>query len=494
MAHKITITLPNKLEYVPIAVASVWKIADILGFTVEEAEQLMLAVREAGTNVTEHAYNRGEDATFDVIFERIPGGIRVEVKDMGLPFDPDRIPEYVAPTDADTLTTAGLGVFLMRAMVDECTFVNLGPGGKQTQLVKYRKSASAPRPEPDLHDEPPEPAIRETVEFDVRRMRDDEAIEVSRCAYKSHGYTFFDDHIYYPHRLVELNRTGELISVVAVTRDGDFMGHSALHFPYADARIAEFTFAFVNVEYRGRGALTRLLEFLLTVESPRPLEGVYAYAVANHPMTQKSNMRHGLNTCGIFLATSPASWKFKGIPGNANQRISVVLDFKYTMAPETRTLYPPARHAAMIAKLFANVGASPRFAVASAGAPAPTGESEIHTDSSPSENCAEIFIARYGADTVCQVRRLVRRFCLEKMAAINLFLSLEDPATQHLTAEFEKMGFFFAGILPRDRFGDTLCLQYLNNVDFDYSAVTAYSEMAKDLLSYIRQLDPNESL
>jgi len=494
MAGTITITLPNKLEYVPVAVASVWKIADILGFTVAEAEQLMLAVREAATNVTEHAYNRGEDATFDVTLEKIPGGIRVEVKDMGVPFDPDRIPEYVAPTDANTLTTAGMGVFLMRAMVDECTFVNLGPEGKKTQLVKYRKSASVPQPEPDFHDAPPQPAIRETVEFDVRRMRDDEAIEVSRCAYKSHGYTFFDDHIYYPHRLVELNRTGELISVVAVTRDGDFMGHSALHFQYADARIAELTFAFVNVEYRGRGALTRMLEFLLTVESPRPLEGIYAYSVANHALTQKTNMRHGINTCGIFLATSPASWKFKGIPGNSNQRISVVLDFKYTVTPETRTLYPPARHAEMIGKLFANVGASPRFAVALAGTPAPTGESEIHTDSSPSENCAEIFVARYGADTVGQVRRLLRRFCLQQMAAINLFLNLEDPATQHLTAEFEKMGFFFAGILPRDRFGDTLCLQYLNNVDFDYSAVTAYSEVAKDLLSYIRQHDPNESL
>jgi serine/threonine-protein kinase RsbW len=444
--------------------------------------------------VTEHAYSRGEDATFDVVLEKIPGGIRVEVKDMGVPFDPDRIPEYVPPTDAKTLTTAGMGVFLMRAMVDECTFVNLGPGGKKTQLVKYRKSASAPPPEPDFHDAPPESAvIREKVEFDVRRMREDEAIDVSRCAYKSHGYTFFDDHIYYPHRLVELNRTGELISVVAVTRDGDFMGHSALCFQYPEARIAELTFAFVNVEYRGQGALTRMLEFLLTVESPRPLEGIYAYAVANHVVTQKSNLRHGINTCGIFLATSPASWKFKGIPGDSNQRISVVLDFKYIVPPGRMTLYPPARHAEMIGRLFVNVGASPEFAIAPAGASAPTGESEIHTDSSPSENCAEIFVARYGADTVCQVRHLLRRFCLEKMAAINLFLNLEDPATQHLTAEFEKMGFFFAGIQPRGRFGDTLCLQYLNNVDFDYSAVTAYSEMAKDLLRYIRQQDPNES-
>jgi len=454
----------------------------------------MLAVREAATNVTEHAYKRGEDATFDVIFEKIPGGIRVAIKDMGLPFDPARIPEYTAPTDPSTLTTAGMGVFLMRAMVDECTFVNLGPGGKKTQLVKYRKSASMAPPEADPHDAPPESTVREKVDFDVRRMREDEAIEVSRCAYKSHGYTFFDDHIYYPQRLVELNRAGELVSVVAVTRDGNFMGHSALCFPYPEARIAELTFAFVNVEYRSQGALTRMLEFLLTVESPRPLEGIYAYAVANHVMTQKSNLRHGINTCGIFLATSPASWKFKGMPADSTQRISVVLDFKYTVPPGTMTLYPPARHAEMIGKLFDNVGASPRFAVASAGAATPTGESEIHTDSSPSENCAEIFVARYGTDTVRQVRHLLRRFCLEKMAAINLFLDLGDPATQHLTAEFERMGFFFAGILPRGRFGDTLCLQYLNNVDFDYSAVTAYSDMAKDLLSYIRQQDPNESL
>jgi serine/threonine-protein kinase RsbW len=80
------------------------------------------------------------------------------------------------------------------------------------------------------------------------------------------------------------------------------------------------------------------------------------------------------------------------------------------------------------------------------------------------------------------------------MAAINLFLNLEDPATYHHTAEFEKMGFFFAGILPLGRIGETLCLQYLNNVDFDYGAVAAHTDTAKALLAYIRQHDPNEQL
>ena len=39
--------------------------------------------------------------------------------------------------------------------------------------------------------------------------------------------------------------------------------------------------------------------------------------------------------------------------------------------------------------------------------------------------------------------------------------------------------------------GETLILQYLNNVDLDYDKVTACSDVAKEMLGYIRQHDPN---
>ncbi len=68
------------------------------------------------------------------------------------------------------------------------------------------------------------------IDFEVRRMMLEEAIEVSRCAYKSHGFSFLDDHIYYPERLVEMNRKLEMISAVAVTSENDLMGHAALVF------------------------------------------------------------------------------------------------------------------------------------------------------------------------------------------------------------------------------------------------------------------------
>jgi len=95
---------------------------------------------------------------------------------------------------------------------------------------------------------------------------------------------------------------------------------------------------------------------------------------------------------------------------------------------------------------------------------------------------------------VREVRRLQRSFCLQQVAAMNLFLNLEDPNTFFLTEEFEKLGFFFAGILPCARFGDALILQYLNNVDLDYSKIVAYSEAAKELLAYIQKLDPLSSI
>jgi len=39
--------------------------------------------------------------------------------------------------------------------------------------------------------------------------------------------------------------------------------------------------------------------------------------------------------------------------------------------------------------------------------------------------------------------------------------------------------------------GDTLILQFLNNVDLDYTKITAYSDAAKEMLAYIRARDPN---
>ncbi len=492
--HVLKLTLPNDLAYLPNAQRFVIEAARSFGFTEAEFMPIELGVEEAVTNVMKHAYDAEENSQFDILCEKLPAGIRIILKERGMPFDPGQVAAYRSEALREDAGAKGLGTYLMQHMMDEVSFHNLGSEGKETHLVKYRKDRAALASEQWVQEQvSAEPAvIQEKIDYTVRALDPREAIQVSKCAFKSHGYSFFDGHIYYPERLIAMNQSGEMISAVAVTRDNVFMGHSALVYQYPDDRIAELTFVFVDVEYRGQGAFKRLIEYLLACPKPREMRGIYAYAVANHEFTQKANLRFQIHHCGILLATSPSSWKFRGIPEAGAQRISVILYFKYLGTPEKRQLYPPARHRDMIASLYQNIG-GPEHAYlvpASDGVAAGT-KTELLTGLNGMEGCAEIFVRRYGEDARALVRKTLRQFCVQQVACINLFLSLEDPATASLAAEFEKLGFFFAGILPYSRIGEALILQYLNNVELDYRQIVVYSDSARALLAYIQQQDPH---
>jgi anti-sigma regulatory factor (Ser/Thr protein kinase) len=493
----LRLTVPNDKFYLRLVLTFFKEAAMIFGCSETDSYKIEVAIEEAITNVIEHAYEANESSTFDVICEGIPGGVKMIIKEKGLPYDPKRQSQYNPDAELDEQSARGMGLFLMRELMDEVHFLNLGAEGKETLLILYFKDQAAIT-EQDISEE--EKAIDEQeviegkINYDVRLMEPSDAIEISKCAYKSHGYSFFDDHIYYPDHIIEMNQTGEMISAVAVTPDNVFMGHGALHYPYPGARIAELTFLFVNVEYRGQGCMNRVCDFLYTTPKQHPLAGIYTYAVTNHLFTQKIMVRMGVKDCGIILASSPATWQFKGIVGESAQRISVVLSFKYLDAAVPRTLYPPVHHKEMIEKLYRNIGATHDFVTSVADTRLPDDPSDIETTLFDSEECAEIMVRHYGAQVLQEVRRILRDLCVRKIAAIQLMLPLEDPATCFMTKAIEDLGFFFSSILPRESIGDVLVLQYLNNVPFDYAKVMVHTEIAAELLAYIHERDPYANL
>ena len=203
-------------------------------------------------------------------------------------------------------------------------------------------------------------------------------------------------------------------------------------------------------------------------------------------------IKFGIMDCGVLLATSPNSWKFKGISDDTSQRISVVLAYKYMITPEKKNLFVPEHHREIIEKLYRNIGSLHNFVSDQTPdiSTAPTG-AVIETSLNELESCAEISIVKYGQDTLKQLKQLTRKYCVSQVATIDLFLRIDNPLVCTLTPEIEKIGFFFAGILPESRTGDVLILQYLNNVDFDYNKVHLLSDIAKELLAYIEKCDPN---
>ncbi|MDA8125536.1 MAG: ATP-binding protein [Deltaproteobacteria bacterium] len=495
--RSMKMTLPSDLSCLPIAQLFVRESARIWGCPEGDLYRFDLVIEEAVTNLIEHAFESDATSTFDLICDPLPDGIGVSIREQGLPFDPTRLTRYDAEAGFDDRSDRGMGIFLMQEVMDEVTFTNLGSGGKETRFVKHFKGVPAAQPGKVAEvaaDALPTAGKPERVAYEVRLMAPEEAIEISRGAYRSHGFTFFTDYIYYPDQIVEMNRTGHMLSAVAVTAEGKFMGHGALVYPYEGSRIAELTYIFVNIEYRGQGCMDRLCRFLQEVDKPVPLKGIYDYSVTNHLFTQKVMTKMGLADCGILLATSPASWHFKGIEGDTSQRLGVVLSFRYLLPPETKDLYVPAAHRDLVREIYGELSAAHRFSEPAGPPELPEGPSEIDTELFGPEGCAEVRIVRYGAQAVREVRRILRELCLRQIAAVQLFLPLEDAATWFMGPEFEKLGFFFAGIMPEEKAGDALILQYLNNVVCDYNKVQTYAPLATKILAYIRQQDPNEAI
>ncbi len=494
----LKLTIPNDIAYLPIAQKCVRETSSMFGFAGEDIYKIELALEEGVTNIIEHAFESSEDNTFDIICEKIPLGMKIILKEKGIPYDPKQVPEFNPAPDIDHGKTTGLGTFLLKRSVDEVSFHNLGNEGRETHLIKYLPvknitdyfSASELTVEPPIKKEPE--VITEKIEYDVRPMQPYESIEISKGAYKSHGYTFFDEHIYYPDQIVEMNKTGELVSVVAITKDRKFMGHVALHYPELESPVAEYTFVFVNPEYRGQGCLKRLTDCLFSLPQKNRLLGIYSYSVANHPFTQKTILKCGFNDCGIQLATSPSTWEFKGIQSDSTQRISVVLGFKYTEKPEPVNIYAPPAHREMLEKLYKNIGAENKFMKPANEEPRfEMKESVINTKIYATEQTAEIFVIKYGENIVHEVKMILRDLCMKHIASITLFLNLEDPNTYFAASRLEELKFFFSGVLPKTMNGDALVLQYLNNVTLNYDKVVAFSEPAKELLDYIKKRDPN---
>ena len=93
---------------------------------------LMLSVTEATTNAIKHA-NKSDESKLVKINVNVEGRkVIISVKDEGIGFDPQKIPDPTEPENL--LKDSGRGVYLMRFYMDDLKY-NITPTGTETILV-----------------------------------------------------------------------------------------------------------------------------------------------------------------------------------------------------------------------------------------------------------------------------------------------------------------------------------------------------------------------
>jgi serine/threonine-protein kinase RsbW len=107
------------------------------GFEEEDVSKITLAVDEACTNIIKHAYKFDPNKQITVTVTGRNGAFEVVIRDHGKEFDPARIQtpdmkEYLAH-----YRRGGLGVYLMKSLMDKVEY-NITPGAmNEVRLIKY---------------------------------------------------------------------------------------------------------------------------------------------------------------------------------------------------------------------------------------------------------------------------------------------------------------------------------------------------------------------
>ena len=376
----------------------------------------------------------------------------------------------------------------MQAAVDQIIFRNLGRNGKELCLIKHLPLSSECI-DPGTAGKPgsADGACINAGSLEVRLLRPEDAAEVSKVAYKTYRYTYDDEFIYYPDQIVELNRQGKICSVVAVSEEGKLIGHAALKLPWSGVPVAEAGVLMVLPEFRHTHAALKLLQFLKTRGEEMGLDGAYAQSVSSHTISQKAAALFGFKDCAILLGSFYSGISYSSIDTETSQKESAVVSYNQLKPRMARDIYPPCRHRDMIRSIYDSLGLPASLPES------PTTlrdcESRLHCSRDATTNTAVVVVESYGATVVDDVAQILRNLKLDRFDAAYLRLDLEHPLTTSLADEFERLGFFFAGILPFGLAGrDCLILQYLNNLRIECSRVKVHSTLGQKLLKYIKNV------
>ena len=100
------------------------------------AMSLNLALEEAVTNVIMYAYPAGQAGSLELEAERGTGFLRFIITDTGKPFDPTAMPEADVTLGVMERPVGGLGIFLVRRIMDEVRYARRGG---QNVLILLKK-------------------------------------------------------------------------------------------------------------------------------------------------------------------------------------------------------------------------------------------------------------------------------------------------------------------------------------------------------------------
>lgn len=136
--NTIRLELPSIFEMIDLAQAVTDQLGRVIGLDEEAQHWVGVAVRESVVNAIKHG-NRFDPRKmvtleFTISPASRPHQLSVLVRDEGRGFDPERLPDPLAPENL--LKESGRGIFFMRRFMDDVQIRRGADGGMEVLMVK----------------------------------------------------------------------------------------------------------------------------------------------------------------------------------------------------------------------------------------------------------------------------------------------------------------------------------------------------------------------
>lgn len=133
-----SVQYPAKFDYLDEIRDFVGEIARKGGFGSKEVYNIQLATDEAASNIIEHAYEGVNNGVLELSCGMQGNTIVIVLVDHGEPFDPSEIPMPDLKADLSERKIGGLGIFLMRKLMDEVRY-DSQPGKNSNILTMVKR-------------------------------------------------------------------------------------------------------------------------------------------------------------------------------------------------------------------------------------------------------------------------------------------------------------------------------------------------------------------
>jgi serine/threonine-protein kinase RsbW len=131
-------TFPARFEFLDEIRDLVAHVAREGGFSDKLIYSLQLAADEAASNIIEHAYEGVSDASLFITCDMQGEHLVITMRDHGKPFDPSVVKEPDLKADLSERQIGGLGIYLMRKLMDSVQYETHPRTGNLLTLIKRR--------------------------------------------------------------------------------------------------------------------------------------------------------------------------------------------------------------------------------------------------------------------------------------------------------------------------------------------------------------------